>query len=143
MLQPASGRCPGCSITGPSSGRAWSSAGARSAIREGNLSPLPSLTLEKLRQAHGSVPGNPLLAEPMYLTGYIERMGTGTRDMIRRCTEAGLPEPEFGVSDGFPDDHSPAPGQGCSQRYSQCLLNAPSGRRQNPYPAPPARGDKC
>ncbi|WP_301663496.1 ATP-binding protein [Methanoculleus frigidifontis] len=103
----------------------------------------PSLTLEKLRQAHGSVPGNPLLAEPMYLTGYIERMGTGTRDMIRRCTEAGLPEPEFGVSDGFPDDHSPAPGQGCSQRYSQCLLNAPSGRRQNPYPAPPARGDKC
>ncbi|MDV2481931.1 DUF4062 domain-containing protein [Methanoculleus sp. Wushi-C6] len=61
----------------------------------------PSLTLEKLRQAHGSVPGNPLLAEPMYLTGYIERMGTGTRDMIRHCTEAGLPEPEFAVSDGF------------------------------------------
>ncbi len=61
----------------------------------------PSLTLEKLRQAHGSVPGNPLLAEPMYLTGYIERMGTGTRDIIRHCTEAGLPEPEFAVSDGF------------------------------------------
>ena len=61
----------------------------------------PSLTLEKLRQAHGSVPGNPLLAEPMYLTGYIERMGTGTRDMIQRCTEAGLPEPVFAVSDGF------------------------------------------
>ncbi|WP_292364116.1 MULTISPECIES: DUF4062 domain-containing protein [unclassified Methanoculleus] len=61
----------------------------------------PSLTLEKLRQAHGSVPGNPLLAEPMYLTGYIERMGTGTRDMIRHCIKAGLPEPEFAVSDGF------------------------------------------
>ena len=61
----------------------------------------PSLTLEKLRQAHGSVPANPLLAEPMYLTGYIERMGTGTRDMIRHCNEAGLPEPEFAVSDGF------------------------------------------
>lgn len=61
----------------------------------------PSLTLEKLRVAHGSVPGNPLLAEPMYLTGYIERMGTGTRDMIRRCVAAGLPEPEFAVSDGF------------------------------------------
>ncbi|WOX57993.1 ATP-binding protein [Methanoculleus receptaculi] len=61
----------------------------------------PSLTLEKLRQAHGSVPTNPLLAEPMYLTGYIERMGTGTRDMIRHCNEAWLPEPEFAVSDGF------------------------------------------
>ena len=61
----------------------------------------PSLSLEKLRVAHGSVPGNPLLAEPMYLAGYIERMGTGTGDMIRRCTEAGLAEPEFAVDDGF------------------------------------------
>jgi ATP-dependent DNA helicase RecG len=31
----------------------------------------------------------------------IERMGTGIRDMIRRCREAGLPEPEFSVNDGF------------------------------------------
>ncbi|HOO90077.1 MAG TPA: winged helix-turn-helix transcriptional regulator, partial [Syntrophales bacterium] len=46
-------------------------------------------------------PGNPLLAESMYLTRYIERMGTGIGDMIRRCREAGLPEPEFSVSDGF------------------------------------------
>lgn len=61
----------------------------------------PSLTLEKLRVAHGSVPGNPLIAEPMYLAGYIERMGTGTRDMIRRCVEAGIAEPEFALTDGF------------------------------------------
>ena len=61
----------------------------------------PPLTLEKLREAHRSVPGNPLLAESLYLTEYIERMGTGTVDMIRRCVEAGLPEPEFAVTDGF------------------------------------------
>ena len=61
----------------------------------------PSLTLETLRQPHGSMPANPLLAEPMYLTRYIERMGTGIRDMIQKCREAGLPEPEFAVSDGF------------------------------------------
>ena len=61
----------------------------------------PSLTLEKLRVAHGSVPGNPLLAESLYLAEYIERMGTGTLDMIRRCIEADLPEPEFSVTDGF------------------------------------------
>ena len=60
-----------------------------------------SLTLEKLRHPHGSVPGNPLLAEPLYLTKYIERMGTGTGDMIRRCHEVGLPEPLFSISDGF------------------------------------------
>jgi predicted HTH transcriptional regulator len=60
-----------------------------------------SLTLARLRQAHGSVPHNPLLAEPLYLTKYIERMGTGTRDMIRRCRDAGLPEPTFRITDGF------------------------------------------
>jgi predicted HTH transcriptional regulator len=51
----------------------------------------PSLTLEKLRQPHGSMPANPLLVEPMYLTRYIERMGTAIRDMIQKCREAGLP----------------------------------------------------
>ncbi len=67
-----------------------------------NPGTLPStLSLEKLRGPHGSVPANPLLAEPMYLARYIERMGTGTRDMIRRCREFGLKEPLFNVSDGF------------------------------------------
>jgi len=47
------------------------------------------------------VPHNPLLAEPLYLTQYIERMGTGTGDMIRRCREAGLREPKFEMADGF------------------------------------------
>ena len=60
-----------------------------------------SLTLEMLRTTHGSVPGNPLLAEPLYLAKYIERMGTGTSDMIQHCREAGLPEPEYSVYDGF------------------------------------------
>jgi len=61
----------------------------------------PSLTLEMLRRPHGSVPGNPLLAESLYLAKYIERMGTGTEDMISRCRAAGLPEPQFSVRDGF------------------------------------------
>ena len=60
-----------------------------------------SLTLESLRHPHNSVPHNPLIAEPLYLAQYIERMGTGTGDMIRDCQEAGLPEPEFGVRGGF------------------------------------------
>ena len=61
----------------------------------------PPLTVEKLRVVHQSLPGNPLLAESMYLLRYIEKMGTGTVDMIRRCAEAGLPEPEFEVGAGF------------------------------------------
>ncbi len=61
----------------------------------------PTLTLEKLKGAHPSVPANPLIAEPMYLAKYIERMGTGIRDMIERCRAADLPEPEFRAEGGL------------------------------------------
>ena len=61
----------------------------------------PQLTLEKLRVPHASVPGNRLIAQALYLAKYIEQAGTGTLDMIRRCVTAGLPEPEFTVTDGF------------------------------------------
>lgn len=52
-------------------------------------------TTEKLKQLHTSVPANPLLAEPLYLAGYIERMGTGTSDIVKKSLEAGLKEPDF------------------------------------------------
>jgi ATP-dependent DNA helicase RecG len=61
----------------------------------------PPLTIEKLRQPHASLPRNPLLAETLYLTKYIERMGTGTGDMIKRCRKAGLREPIFSIPGGF------------------------------------------
>ncbi len=60
-----------------------------------------SLTLEQLRETHRSVPSNPFLARSLYLNQYIEEMGTGTLDMIRRCGDAGLREPEFTDSSGF------------------------------------------
>ena len=54
------------------------------------------LTTAKLRKSHSSIPANPLLEEPMYLAGFIERIGTGTGDIIRLCEEAGLKKaPEF------------------------------------------------
>ena len=37
----------------------------------------------------------PLLANPVYLAGYIEQVGTGTNDVIDRCVELGLRKPEF------------------------------------------------
>ncbi len=58
-------------------------------------------TTEKLKQLHTSVPANPLLAEPLYLAGYIERMGTGTSDMVKKSIAAGLPEPQFIQSEDF------------------------------------------
>ena len=67
-----------------------------------NLGELPpALTLKSLLKPHGSYPHNPLIAEPLYLTKYIERMGTGIRDMVDRCRAAGLSDPEFKLTDGF------------------------------------------
>ncbi|MCW1734266.1 Fic family protein [Anaerorudis cellulosivorans] len=59
------------------------------------------LTIPKLKKPHGSFPTNPLLAESLYLAGYIERMGTGIPDMINVCLEAGLKEPELIQEESF------------------------------------------
>ncbi|HEY8856977.1 MAG TPA: ATP-binding protein [Rugosibacter sp.] len=59
-----------------------------------------TLTLDDLREAHPSVPNNPLIAESLYLTRYIEKAGSGTERMIELCREAGLPEPAFELRAG-------------------------------------------
>lgn len=58
-------------------------------------------TVEKLKELHTSVPRNLLLAEPMYQAGYIERLGTGTSDMVTNAHEAGLVDPVFLQEDTF------------------------------------------
>lgn len=55
----------------------------------------PGLTLERLRHPHASIPRNPLIADPLFLTRYVEKAGTGILDMIDLCRKAELPEPEF------------------------------------------------
>ncbi|SIS86639.1 Fic family protein [Belliella pelovolcani] len=69
-------------------------------IRNPGFLPL-GWTVEKLKQLHTSVPRNLLLAEPMYQAGYIERLGTGTSDMVTLANEAGLVDPEFTQEDTF------------------------------------------
>lgn len=59
-----------------------------------------TLTLDDLREAHPSVPNNPLIAESLYLTRYIEKAGSGTERMIELCREAALPEPSFELRAG-------------------------------------------
>lgn len=58
-------------------------------------------TTEKLKNSHTSVPANPLLAEPMYLKGYIERLGTGTADIMRIAKENNLRAPDFEQNEDF------------------------------------------
>lgn len=61
-----------------------------------NPGKLPSqLTVDLLKKPHPSFPHNPLICEPFYLAGYIERAGSGTVEMIKQCRKHNLPEPEF------------------------------------------------
>ena len=55
----------------------------------------PGLTPDRLREPHGPIPHNPLIAEPLYRIKYVEKAGTGTTDMIADCRNAGLPDPDF------------------------------------------------
>jgi len=59
------------------------------------------LDIEKLKVAHSSYPANPILAESMFLTGDIERFGTGMIDIFRLTADVGLREPEIDLSEGF------------------------------------------
>ena len=59
------------------------------------------LTIEELYLTHRSIPVNPLLAESLYLYGIIERMGTGTGDILESCSKMGLKRPVFKQGSGF------------------------------------------
>ena len=52
-------------------------------------------TVDMLLKPHTSLPPNELIAGPMYLKGYIERLGTGTEDVAKLCAKSGLPAPGF------------------------------------------------
>lgn len=61
-----------------------------------NSGSLPSrLKLEDLKKPHTSFPNNPLIAGTFYFANYIQRVGSGTMEMVKQCKAHGLPEPEF------------------------------------------------
>lgn len=67
-----------------------------------NPGELPAtLTPERLREPHASIPHNPLIAESLYLTHYIEKAGTGIRRMIEDARKHKCPEPKFTVNGFF------------------------------------------
>jgi predicted HTH transcriptional regulator len=67
-----------------------------------NPGALPTqLSIETLKSNHGSFPHNPLIADALYYVHYIERMGTGILDIVEKCVNYGLPEPQFVIRDGF------------------------------------------
>lgn len=62
--------------------------------------PHPLTDVSSLDKPHASHPVNPLLAEALYQTGHIERLGTGLEDLFRACHAAGLPKPKVEILSG-------------------------------------------
>ena len=55
----------------------------------------PEITIEKLKQAHASIPANPIIASVFYKAGLIENWGRGTINIVNDCLDYNIPEPKF------------------------------------------------
>ena len=67
-----------------------------------NTGHLPNeLTVETIKQSHRSYPQNPIIAETLFKTGFLESWGTGVQRMMDACKSVGLPEPEYGTDGLF------------------------------------------
>ena len=62
--------------------------------------PHPAVDIGHLDKSHPSNPVNPLIADALYKTGHIERLGTGLEDLFKTCRREGLPKPEVAVRGG-------------------------------------------
>lgn len=82
----------------------------------------PNLVGVDLSKAHSSLPHNPLIADPLFLTRYIEKAGTGLMDMYARCRAAGLGDPQVG----------PVPGRGVLQVIKRAVRQPDSQPESQP-----------
>ena len=74
----------------------------RNRLEVWNPGQLPyGLTVQKLLEPHKSLPVNPLIADPMFWMGYIEKVGTGTEDIVNLCKDKGLQSPEYHQEEDF------------------------------------------
>lgn len=55
----------------------------------------PHLTAETIKQPHDSHPRNPLIANVLYLSTYLEKWGSGVSRIIEACKQQGVPEPTY------------------------------------------------
>ena len=74
----------------------------RNRLEVWNPGQLPyGLTVSKLMEPHKSLPANPLIADPLFWTGYVDKVGTGTEDIINLCKDKGLKAPEYYQEEDF------------------------------------------
>jgi predicted HTH transcriptional regulator len=74
----------------------------RNRLEVWNPGQLPyGLTVNKLLEPHKSLPANPLIADPLFWTGYVDKVGTGTEDIVNLCKGKGLKSPEYHQEEDF------------------------------------------
>ena len=67
-----------------------------------NTGRLPfDLTPDTIKSSHASYPYNPLIAEVLYRSSFLESWGSGVSRMVDACKAQGVPEPEYEVNGGF------------------------------------------
>ena len=59
------------------------------------------LTPDTIKSSHASYPYNPLIAEVLYRSSFLESWGSGVSRMVDACKAQGVPEPEYEVNGGF------------------------------------------
>lgn len=59
------------------------------------------ITPENIKSSHVSFPYNPLIAEVLFKSSFLENWGSGVSRMVDACKEQGVPEPEYEVMAGF------------------------------------------
>ena len=60
-----------------------------------------ALTPETIKSAHASYPYNPLIAEVLFKSSYLESWGSGVSRMVDACKAQGVAEPEYEENGGF------------------------------------------
>lgn len=67
-----------------------------------NTGHLPNeLTTETIKLPHRSYPQNPIIADALFMTAFLESWGTGVSRMVEACKAVGLPEPDYGTNGTF------------------------------------------
>ena len=57
--------------------------------------------LENIIHSHDSAPYNPLIANVLYNSSYIENWGSGVSRIIKVCRKANLAKPQWSTNAGF------------------------------------------
>ena len=61
----------------------------------------PQITTENIIHSHDSAPYNPLIANVLYNSSYIENWGSGVSRIIKACRKANLAAPQWSTNAGF------------------------------------------